>query len=80
MGLSARTNSAMLALERHYAPNELAELWGISGKVIREIFKNEQGVLRIDRPEQRNKRGYCSMRIPESIAIRMHRQLSQPRG
>ncbi len=73
-------SSGILALEPHYAPNELAGLWGMSGKVIRSIFLNEVGVLKIDRPEQRNKRGYCSLRIPQSTAIRVHRGLSRPRG
>ena len=72
--------SGILALEPHYAPGELAELWGMSGKLIRSIFLDEAGVLKIDRPEQRNKRGYCSLRIPQSTAIRVHRRLSRPRG
>ena len=73
-------SGGILALEPHYAPNELASLWGMSGKVIRSIFLNEAGVLKIDRPEQRNKRGYCSLRIPQSTAIRVHGRLSRPRA
>ncbi len=71
-----KPSGGILALEPHYAPNELAGLWGMSGKVIRSIFLNEVGVLKIDRPEQRNKRSYCSLRIPQSTAIRVHRRLS----
>ena len=77
--VSSTESSKTRALERHYTPTELAERWGISGKLVRLIFLAESGVLRIDRPEQRNKRGYCSLRIPESVAIRVHRQLSRPR-
>lgn len=79
-GADEKHTGGILALEPHYAPNELANLWGMSGKVIRSIFLNEAGVLKIDRPEQRNKRGYCSLRIPQSTAIRVHRRLSRPRG
>ena len=64
------------ALERHYRPDELAEAWGLSVKVVREIFSGEPGVLRIDRPETRNKRGYCTMRIPESVVVRVHKRLT----
>ena len=47
---------ATTALERHYRPDELAGSWGLSVKVIREIFSNEPGVLKENRPETRNKR------------------------
>jgi hypothetical protein len=64
------------ALERHYKATELAELWGMSVKLVRKIFADEPGVLKIDRPELRNKRGYCSLYVPESVAISVHRKLS----
>jgi hypothetical protein len=60
-----QNTAAGLALEQHYTPAELAERWAVSQKLVRSIFSREAGVLRVDRPEQRNKRGYCSMRIPE---------------
>ena len=52
-------------LERHYTPKELAELWGISDDIVRAWFEREDGVLRIDRPETRNKRRYTTLRIPK---------------
>jgi hypothetical protein len=64
------------ALERHYKATELAELWGMSVKLVRKIFVAEPGVLKVDRPELRNKRGYCSLRIPESVAVSVHKRLS----
>jgi hypothetical protein len=33
--------------EKHYAPDELATLWGVSAETIRNIFRDEQGVLKI---------------------------------
>jgi hypothetical protein len=67
---------ATTALERHYRPDELAENWGLSVKVIREIFSAEPGVLKVDRPKTHNKRGYCTMRIPESVVVRVHQRLT----
>jgi hypothetical protein len=37
----------MLMAEKHYAPDELAELWGVSTETIRSIFRDEPGVLKI---------------------------------
>jgi hypothetical protein len=65
-----------IALERHYRPAELAETWGLSVKVIPEIFSAEAGVLKVDRPETCNKWGYCMMRIPESVVVRVHKRLT----
>jgi hypothetical protein len=69
-------HGAAAALERHYRPDELAETWGLSVKVIRQIFSSEDGVLKVDRPETRNKRGYCTMRIPESVVVGVHKKLT----
>jgi hypothetical protein len=69
-------HGAATALERHYRPDELAVTWALSIKVIREIFSNEPGVLKVDSPETRNKRGYCTMRIPESVVVRIHKRLT----
>lgn len=72
----ARGVPAVRALERHYKAIELAELWGLSAKLVRKMFAAEPGVLKVDRPELRNKRGYCSLRIPESVAVSVHKRLS----
>ena len=69
-------HGATTALEHHYRPDEIAEMWGLGVKVVRQIFAAEPGVLRVDRPEKRNKRGYCTMRIPESVVIRVHKRLT----
>ena len=61
-----------VALERHYSVPEVAELWGISEKTVRNLFEGEEGVLRWGRPETLRKRGYYSLRIPESVLIRVH--------
>ena len=58
--------------ERHFKPDELAKLWRVGGGTIRRLFRDESGVLVIDMPEKMHKRGYCSMRIPESVAKRVY--------
>jgi hypothetical protein len=59
----------------HFTPDDLAEKWGVSAETIRNIFRDEPDVLRITHPQGR-KRKYILMRIPESVAERVHRRLS----
>ncbi len=61
--------------EKHYAISELAELWNLSENTIRRIFENEPGVLKWGSREGRFKRRYTTLRIPETVALRVHRQL-----
>ena len=70
--------TACLVAEKHYEPNELAELWGVSAETIRNVFRNEPGVLRISSPNGKlsKKRKYVLMRVPESVAERVHKRLS----
>jgi hypothetical protein len=62
--------------EKHYEPSELAELWGVSAETVRNIFREEPGVLKIGKTGAKYKRGYVSLRIPESVAERVHTRLS----
>jgi AraC-like DNA-binding protein len=63
------------AIERHYTPNELAAKWGLSVTTIRRLFEMEPGVLRIGETDSASKRRYVTMRIPEHVAMRVHRRL-----
>lgn len=63
--------------EQHYAPDELAELWGVSTETIRAIFREEPGVLKIGKTGTRYKRGYVTLRIPRDVAERVHTRLSE---
>ncbi len=65
------TMDKQLLFERHFTPQQIAALWGRSARFIRELFQDEPGVQRVDRPERMHKRGYCSIRIPESVMIRV---------
>jgi hypothetical protein len=68
----ARISSALHA-ERHYSPSELAELWGLSSET---LFQEEPGVVTIGERNRRRKRRYVTLRIPQSVAVRVHRRLS----
>src|SRR5579883_1478056 len=64
-----------LCAERHYSVPELAELWNLSQKTIRRMFENEPGVLQWGSEETRSKRSYVTLRIPETVVLRLHRRL-----
>lgn len=59
-------------IEQHFTPEQVAKLWGMSANTIRRLFEDEPGVLLIDRPEEVHKRGYRTMRIPESVVAGVH--------
>jgi hypothetical protein len=62
--------------EHHYSPAELAKAWGVSVETVRCIFRDEAGVLKIGRGASKAKRGYFTLRIPESVAERVHRRMA----
>jgi hypothetical protein len=62
--------------ERHYRVGELAQAWGLSVDLVRRLFAKEPGALRLgdfSRPELRCR---TTLRIPESVAERVYRRLS----
>jgi hypothetical protein len=61
-------------VEKHYTVSEIAEVWGISVDLARDIFRKEPGVLALDRTGRGK---YVTMRVPESVMERVHRRLSQ---
>jgi hypothetical protein len=69
-----------IAFERHFTCKELAKLWGFGEDVLRKIFAHEPGVLKIGHPEYLHKRQYVSIRIPESVARRVHARLTTAVG
>jgi hypothetical protein len=68
-------NPALSVGEKHFTPQELAEAWGVSAETIRMTFREEPGVLRLQQPTK-GKRQYVLLRIPHSVAERVHRRLS----
>lgn len=59
--------------ERHYSPQELADLWGVDPNTIRRLFQDREGVLKIGTP-RRGKRSYTTLRIPESVVEKVYRE------
>jgi hypothetical protein len=62
--------------EKHFTPQQLATAWGVSVQTIRELFKDEDGVLKLGSNGTRNRRAYKTLRIPQSVAERVHTRLS----
>jgi hypothetical protein len=62
--------------EKHYTVAALATLWGYGRTTIRRWFEDEPGVLRQgeSRPRRGRKHPYVSLRIPESVAMRVYRR------
>jgi hypothetical protein len=73
-GISS-TNNQELPFEQHFSPSALGELWSLSPDFIRDRFRDEPGVVCIDRPETLLKQGYQTLRIPKSVAARVHATL-----
>ncbi len=64
---------------RHYSIDELAEAWNISRDTVRRLFEREPDVLVIERTRGLGrKRRYKTLRIPEEVARRVYRRLSNP--
>jgi len=64
------------SLEQHFSIKEIAEIWGLCENSVRDLFKDEPGVIRIQRPKSRYKRAYTTLRIPKSVIERVHRRMS----
>ncbi len=73
-GRSCRT-SPLERVERHYSVAQVAERLTYSDDKVRRLFENEPGVLKIGNPSRRMgralKRRYYTLRIPESVVIRV---------
>jgi hypothetical protein len=64
-------------VEQHFTPKELAELWALDQSTVRRLFRDEPGVLRIPHLRRHGKRDYTSLRIPASVAARVHERRSR---
>ena len=62
-------------LERHFSPSELATAWNVDESIIRKLFIDVEGVLKIGSTASKaGKRSYVTLRIPESIALRVYKE------
>jgi hypothetical protein len=53
----------------------VSEIWNLDEKMIRRIFGDEPGVVSIESEESRYRRAYRTLRIPESVLLRVHRRM-----
>jgi hypothetical protein len=63
------------AFERHFSVEELAECWHMSADFVRRLFLGEPGVV-VFYNQRPGRRVYRTLRIPESVAVRVHRRMS----
>jgi hypothetical protein len=62
--------------EKYWTVRELASSWHVSPDAIRKLFRNEPGVLALGERSPKDKRPYLTLRIPESVALRVYTRLS----
>ncbi len=65
--------------ERHYSVDELASIWGMSDDFVRRLFLREPGVVAFFKYRP-GKRTYRVLRIPESVARRVHHRMQAEVG
>lgn len=78
-GLFAEMTAMQLqetTFERHYSVDELASIWGVSDDFVRRLFLREPGVVVFVR-HRPGKRTYRVLRIPESVAHRVHYRMQR---
>ncbi len=63
------------AHQRHYTVAEIAKLWNLHPSTITKFFRNEPGVVKHENAPSRYLRSYCTLRIPESVLIRVNTRL-----
>jgi len=74
--MQGMNNEASQILEPHFSVQTLSKTWGLSTDAIRDLFEGEPGVLRIGDRTSGRKRRYVTLRIPETVAVRVHKRLS----
>jgi hypothetical protein len=76
-GIDAAVRDVAPAIERHYSVAQVAELWGWSETKVREVFRDEPGVLQSQlRTLRPRKRQNITLRIPESVLFRVHERMT----
>lgn len=58
--------------ERHFSLRTLAEHWCISEDTVRRWAENEDGVLRFGSEGKRTGARRITIRVPETVALRMY--------
>lgn len=74
---SREMHSGLPPIEQCYTVQEVAERFHKSDDFVRNLFRDEPGVLKREHKETRFKRGYSAILIPESVLIRVVRRLQK---
>jgi hypothetical protein len=61
--------------ERHFNIDELAAIWKYSRETVRQLVKDEPGVIKVRNGPRKTMTRYS---IPESVARRIHTRLLNP--
>ena len=64
-----------LSAERHYTPQEVAELWVVSIKTVQRTFRGQPGVIAFGNDDTRWGRKHKTIRIPATVLARGHHEL-----
>lgn len=62
-----------VALERHFTPPQLGKLWNVSPNTVRSWFEGRDDILRWGSTHSKGKRRHLSIRIPESVALKVYK-------
>ncbi|HEX8800014.1 MAG TPA: helix-turn-helix domain-containing protein, partial [Terriglobales bacterium] len=62
------------ATEKHYTPQEVADIYHVSTDTVYRWFRKEPGVIEIGNDERLHKRKKKLLRIPHSVLVRFHEQ------
>ena len=62
--------------ERHFSVDELAKCWGMSDDFVRRLFEHEPGVI-VFFKHRPGKRTYRVIRVPQSVAERVHHRMQK---
>ena len=68
--VTIENTSTDFCVEKHYKPDELAEILNYSVDTIYREFRNEPGVIEVGSDEKMHKRKKKSIRIPHSVYVR----------
>ena len=69
-----KLSAVELGLEPHFSVGEIAALWGLSRQTITRLFNDAPGVLKFGPNESRFTRQHQTLRLPESVVARVHRE------
>ncbi len=70
--MEAKAQSPEILHEKHYTVAELSRIWGISYDARRTRLLTTPGVLLFQQARGRNCRPHATIRVPESVALKLN--------